>query len=250
MGYPSLFVYCTDRLKLSESCAYAFISVARKSKTVPQLKEAVTRGTLNVSQAKRIVSVIAPSNAELWIENAAQYKQRELERLVARELPAPLPKEKVRAAGGDMSELKLVIPESLRKDIERLQELRGCSIIEAIGFAIGETLKRQDPVKKAIRNVSKPVPSQHSLRKAKGRTPIMAHEAHQVRVRDQGQCTHLYPNGKRCENRKWIHLHHKVPVAAGGANTAENLTSLCSQHHRILHKNDQIARPMNSRPPL
>src|ERR1700758_562522 len=66
MGYASLWDYCTKRLALSESYTSAFICIARKSKTVPALKEAVTSGTLSASQAKRIVSVIEPENASEW----------------------------------------------------------------------------------------------------------------------------------------------------------------------------------------
>ena len=76
LGFASLFSYCVDRLKLSESYCYAFISVARKAKQVPQLKEAVTQGSLTVSQAKRIVSVIKPENASAWIELAQTEKQQ------------------------------------------------------------------------------------------------------------------------------------------------------------------------------
>ena len=235
LGYPSLYAYCTQRLRLSESCAYAFISVARKSKAVPLLKEAVSSGRLNVSQAKRIVSVIEPKSAELWIETAATKTQRDLERLVAAELPAPPLQERVRAVGKDMAELKLVIPEALRKDIERLQQVRGCSIIEAIGFAVKESLERHDPVRKAQRNRAKPRRPELSLRKGKGRRKNPARQVHEVVSRDQSQCTFRYPDGTRCPNRRYLELHHRIPVARGGPNTADNLTTLCSGHHRALH---------------
>ena len=101
LGYPSLFQYTTQRLKLSESIAYAFIAVARQSRPVPKLKDAVTEGKISVSQAKRIVSVVEPSNAGMWIENAATHRQRDLERLVAKELSAPMPVCRVRPVGGD-----------------------------------------------------------------------------------------------------------------------------------------------------
>ncbi len=106
LGYPSLYVYCTERLLLSDSVTYAFISVARKSVLVPALSEAVAEGKINVSQAKRIVSVVKPANAEKWIEKAATSKQRELEQAVAAELPAPEAGSRVRSVGGGMSEMK------------------------------------------------------------------------------------------------------------------------------------------------
>ena len=49
LGFPSLFVYAVSALKLSESLAYQFIGVARKSKEVPELKKAIQQGKLTVS---------------------------------------------------------------------------------------------------------------------------------------------------------------------------------------------------------
>jgi hypothetical protein len=229
--YASLFVYCTKRLKLSESNAYAFISVARKSQQVPALAEAVANGVLNVSQAKRIVSVIEPENASDWIGKAATSKQRALESEVARTQPAPPIKERVRAVGGDMAEMKLVIPQALVKEVERLQEVRGCSMIEAIWFAVGDTLKRHDPIRKAERNLGKRTqPSSRIVQ----RTPP-AQVRHEVTLRDEARCTHRRPDGSRCENKRWLHFHHERPFAIGGQSNADNLTLLCAQHHRIHH---------------
>ena len=70
LGCNSLFVYATCELKLSESVAYAFISVARKSMTVPTLKTEIERGGLSVSKASRVVSVITPANDAEWITKA------------------------------------------------------------------------------------------------------------------------------------------------------------------------------------
>ena len=62
LGFSSLWDYCCKGLNLSESDASAFIRVTRKSMVVPELKEAVQRGVINLSAAKRISSVITPEN--------------------------------------------------------------------------------------------------------------------------------------------------------------------------------------------
>jgi hypothetical protein len=36
--------------------------------------------------------------------------------------------------------------------------------------------------------------------------------------------------------KKWIQLHHKIARSEGGADTAKNLITLCSAHHRQWHK--------------
>jgi len=59
----SLFQYAVNWLKLSESKSYELIAIARKSRQVPELKKAISQGTINTSQARRIVSVITLEDA-------------------------------------------------------------------------------------------------------------------------------------------------------------------------------------------
>ena len=244
MGFSSLFSYCVERLNLSASYSYSFISVARKARLVPLLKEAVTDGTLTVSQAKRIVGVIEPANAKTWIDKAAILKQRELEREVAATLPSPAPKEKLRHVGGQMSELRLVIPEEMRKKLERLREIRGCTMLEAFDFAMEEALKHHDPLLKARRNHGKTKkkpdePQQSSSRQKTGRTPIPAQVKHDIVLRDEARCAFIRPDGRRCENRRYVQLHHLIQVSHGGENSATNIVTLCSSHHAALHADRQ-----------
>ena len=236
LSYTSLFHYCTTRLKLSESTTSAFISVARKLVTVPELREAVMQGTLNVSQAKRVVSVIEPANAKAWVEKASTLKQRDLEREVAATLPSPAAKERLKAIGGEMSELRLVMPERMRKNLARLVEVRGSSMLVALDFALEEALKRHDPLRKAQRNLGKSqARSSRNEAPKRGRTATAARVTHEVVSRDEARCTFIHPDGTRCESRRWLHAHHLTPVSRGGGNTAANLTLLCSPHHRFLH---------------
>ncbi len=51
-----------------------------------------------------------------------------------------------------------------------------------------------------------------------------------VRHRDQG-CR--FPG---CERTCWVHLHHLVHWADGGATDLENLVTLCGHHHRLVHE--------------
>ena len=67
LGFTGIFNYCFQALKLSEAQSSYFASVARKSKEVPQLKEAIDRGKLSLSQARRITSVITQATQEEWI---------------------------------------------------------------------------------------------------------------------------------------------------------------------------------------
>ena len=78
MGYPSLFKYSVGYLKLSEAQAWAFMTVARKSKEVPQLKTQIESGELSVSTAKRIVPVLEQANHVEWIEKANELSRNRI----------------------------------------------------------------------------------------------------------------------------------------------------------------------------
>ncbi len=68
-----------------------------------------------------------------------------------------------------------------------------------------------------------------------GRVPIPAALKHAVNLRDQGQCTQI-ENGTRCESKRFIEIHHVIPVSEGGQNNLTNLRTLCFHHHRMIHE--------------
>jgi hypothetical protein len=66
------------------------------------------------------------------------------------------------------------------------------------------------------------------------RLPIPAASRHHVMLRDRGQCRY-HRKGVRCESKKYLEIHHRVPVADGGGNDPDNLVLLCSEHHKAVH---------------
>ena len=96
LGYSSLYQYCVQALSLTESQSYAFMAVARKSREVPELKEAVKSDEMSLSNARKLVSVITPQNKEIWLEKGKQLPQKALEREIAKSQPEPPVKERIR----------------------------------------------------------------------------------------------------------------------------------------------------------
>lgn len=123
LGYASLYQYATTALKLPENQAYALITVSRKSKEVPELKQAISDGVLSASQARRITPVLTKANHKVWIDRAASLTQRALEK----EIVKVAPKEAVREQMGYVqpNRIKLVcgISEELMKKLERVKVL-------------------------------------------------------------------------------------------------------------------------------
>ncbi len=68
------------------------------------------------------------------------------------------------------------------------------------------------------------------------RKRMLANVKHAVHLRDGGRCTFVDSQGNRCRSEQWIHLHHIQPVCNGGADDSDNLTTLCSFHHDLVHQ--------------
>ena len=55
----------------------------------------------------------------------------------------------------------------------------------------------------------------------------------QVAERDAERCCHVGPDGRRCEARAFLELHHEQPWALGGADSVHNLRLLCRSHNQL-----------------
>ncbi len=67
------------------------------------------------------------------------------------------------------------------------------------------------------------------------RLPIPAAILHQVHLRDGRRCTFICSDGRRCDQRRWLSVHHLTPVEMGGQHSLGNLVTLCESHHRGEH---------------
>ncbi len=133
-----------------------------------------------------------------------------------------------------------MISKNAEKKLRRVCDLeaqkgREPGFAEAIEAGFDEYLKHHDPVKKAERaqNRSKKEPSKKPL--CALRVRLTAEQKHAVFLRDGGRCTH-HDNGVRCTSERWIDVHHIILVSQGGSNDPENLTTLCSFHHDLIHQ--------------
>ncbi|MGE3973742.1 MAG: HNH endonuclease [Bdellovibrionales bacterium] len=221
----SLYDYTVNVLKLSESTAYNFITVARKAKEVPELKRAIQSGTLSVSKARKITPVLTPTNQEEWLKMAIELPQKKLEQQVATICPQESTPERVKFVSEERLNLQMGISKELHQKLKRAQELESqrqqkhASLEDTLEALLNIYLEQKDPVRKAEK-------LQH-----RANFPV----ARQVILRDRGQCTHRDSMGQRCEERRWLDTHHIIPRNKGGNDALENLTTLCSGHHRLTH---------------
>ena len=156
-------------------------------------------------------------------------------------------------------QVKLVcgISEELMKEIERVKEIvsqntgKPANLEETLKAMATLYLERKDPIKKAERVLEKKqLFSSPSLKREESlslflrragnahgkRTPIPVQIRHEVMKRDRGQCTFKDKVATPCQNKTWLDLHHKKPIASGGEHSLNNIVTLCRQHHRFLHQ--------------
>jgi 5-methylcytosine-specific restriction endonuclease McrA len=242
LGWNSMFTYCTQGLKLSESESYRFIGVSRKCSEIPKLKEAIQDGKINSSKSKKILSVITPANLESWIEKAMTLPTKDLEREVVKEAPEKKIQEKLKPVTSTRAELKLGMSLELEKKLKRCQELAlksgAKSLEEVLGVLVDHYLKTKDPVEKAKRNEEKTKVT--VLGKVESKRNIPAQIKHQVMNRDEGKCQYRQPNGKPCGSRFFTEIHHLNPWSYGGKHELANLTTFCAAHHRFLHHQSDL----------
>ncbi len=179
-----------------------------------------------------IVSVLTHENAAALVEFAQGHSSNEIDREVAR-LHAKAGREKMVTVQISLSTYeKLKRAGSLRAQMGKTEKLA-----ETAAAVVDDFLVRHDPVKKAERSLAKKsAPKKLCVNRVNGRTPLTAKQRHQVNLRDRGRCTFRDTQGRRCDNERYLAIHHVHPVSLGGGNEPENLTTLCWQHHDLVHQ--------------
>jgi hypothetical protein len=215
LNYSGIFDYCEKRLNLSRAQAYYFKTVAEKSEEIPEIKQAIVQGELTLSQARRIIPVVTRENHKEWLAKAKSLPQKELEREVTAMNPKAHVQEKLRPVAKELSELKVPVDPKTEENLATLQEIlsqklgKPANLAQVIAWAVEVTRTKFDPVKRAER--SRNISSRKSEVAPKpGRQPVRASTKHPVVLRDGARCVFVSADGRRCEQKRWLQLHHVV----------------------------------------
>jgi hypothetical protein len=254
---------------LSENVASDFITVARKARVVPLLQEALQEGSVSVSKVRKVAPVLTFENQEVWMDKIKHMSSKQLEREVATVCPREAAPERTKYVSEDRLELRMGISQEMFEQLKRVQDLESkrtahpATLEDTLQVLLQVYLEVKAPEKRAERVLKRRERSEKNetdneikaetqklsvLRRTNrvkesgnsselsNKRAIPALLKHQIQSRDQGQCTHTDLFGGRCENKRWTEIHHIVPWAVGGSNTVENLTTLCSAHHKMTHR--------------
>lgn len=254
LGYASMRSYCVGPLGLSDFQAYSLVGIARKSRECPAILEHIDRGSLSVSHATLLLKVMSKNNQEELLGLATRLTKRGLELELKKRFPGKQ-REVTRPICNTHSEITLSVPHELLAALKNLQNIystkrqRCLTLAEILQIMTEECTDRHDPISRAIRSTARKRKAQTSFPERPvatvvsptlplvpyKRNPIRWSLRHDVALRDKHQCTHIHPDGTRCEEERFLHIHHVVPVYLGGKDVLENLTTLCSNHHNHLH---------------
>ena len=276
MDITNLRTYCIEMLELSVNVANDFVTVINKSFEVPQLADAIRSGAITISTARKICPVVTTVDYKQWIELAQECSVRTVEKCVAMANPRSQVYETATYIAEDVLEFKLAVSEKWHELLVRNKDLmsqkyrRNITSEEALYILMQENVRRNDPLEKAKRAekkgklslvaVDEGTKADRAMKDAdpKPLTRRVDHKSfpnderkapsryrpsdveHLVNLRDQARCTHIGFQGKRCENRRWLHKHHLIEFSKGGAHDVDNLETLCSGHHRIKHMKEKF----------
>lgn len=104
------------------------------------------------------------------------------------------------------------------------------SLEQVFGLAMDFFIERKDPARPRAPRAS--TRRQRSDTSANSRR-IPAATKRAVYTRDEGKCTFVGPDGRRCASRRALQIDHVKPVSLGGLATANNLRLLCAYHNRF-----------------
>jgi hypothetical protein len=262
-GYPSLFVYCTQRLGYCERTAYRRIAAAKAGRSYPAVLRLLRDGKLHLTAVTLLRDHLTPENQESLLARAQGASLDQLKRMAASLCPGNIPPERTRVIavidsgkifGGTeespvspgQSELILTpsAPVAFRTEhqfslgdiaeakLKRARELLAHkfpmgdveSIFEA---ALDSLLDAVDPSRRKARPDADPRPLAEQTRR------IAEWVKRKVRARDQDRCAFVSREGHRCGERRFLQFDHIVPWSLGGrSDDPNNIRQLCGAHNR------------------
>ena len=272
LGIGSFIAYVEQLFGYKPRSILEKLRVAEALEQLPQSRAALEQGRLSWSALREITRVAVRETEREWLELARGKSVRQLEELVAGKRQGDLP-----SATPDPRAARHVLrfevsPEAFALFREALAELRrrsnasidddaalmemarsvlggpldegrssyqialsvcpecGSGRQPANGQVIGLTPEMVQMAECDAQRVPAVEPA-HVGARAKQDIPPALRRA--VLQRDERRCR--VPG---CRNATFLDLHHLQPRAEGGRHTAENLVTVCSAHHRALHRGE------------
>jgi hypothetical protein len=261
-GFPNLYEMATKHFGYCAGSAMRRINAMRLASVIPAVESKLESGELSLSVVSEVQSFFYSEakearpyslNAKIeLIETCLNKSRREVEQELVRRNPEREKRESIRHTSVDRVRVSFSISEELNQKLNRLKDLlshTNPSTEDLIDRLAELGLDKFDPERKAARVRSRHQTAEQKSEQKSEKIPppaevkssspsqkrsryIPARERHHMKGHDSG-CTYRdEKTGSICGHTKFLERDHIEPYSQGGANTAENLTWLCSAHNK------------------
>jgi hypothetical protein len=270
-GCPSMFAYCRDVLHFSEATAYRRVTVSRAARRYPALVAALRQGDMHLTGLEMLASKLTPKNVNELLEAAKHKTKRELQVLLADRDPQPDAPSRVRRIPDPGLPRKEALPPQAAPALERatppaptpeplghgryrvqftlssegeaaLREIRAllrhqipsgdlCGIFEQALVLLRTQVRKQ-----RFAETDSPRPQKRPG--AQSSRSIPAATQRHVWMRDDGRCTFVSKQGRRCGARDFLQFHHQDNWAWVKRHEADRIVLRCHGHNQHAARQD------------
>lgn len=274
LGKASFLEYLEDVLGYTPKCARERVRVAVALERMPAMTDALASGELKYSAVRELTRVATAETEASWCEAARNKNVRQVEELVSVHAPGDQPSDPPRpdlkphvvrfeispATFARLRKVQQVLTEQggTHVDDDALIATLCAAVLDGGGADIDQGRAKHQVMTTicevcqqgwqlgggrsiAVTPADVAIAECDAQRIGSDREPGQATQDVAPKVRrfvwrrDEGKCQ--VPGCRAASN---IDVHHIVPRHRGGGHEAENLTLLCSGHHRRLHEETLI----------
>jgi hypothetical protein len=238
IGYSSLFDYCIRELQYAEGSAWRRIQAMRLLREIPEYEEKLKDGLVNVATLSKVHTFFSQEKKQEGKKYSKDEKMevlkkiegkssRQTDQVLAAESPKLAKPETKRPINETQTEIRFTADKELLEKLEKLSNLLGHKLGSKKYAELFEELSNI-----ALKKLSPPPGAVEGKKVSETRyIPVKVRRV--VWHRDNGKCTHVDLQGKRCESKHALQYEHIIPFAKGGKTSAENLKLLCPAHNQL-----------------
>ena len=256
LGYPSLFSYLTEGLGYSSASAQRRIDAARMTKLLPEVKENLSSGSLNLMQVSLVAQGLrqkekhgqAYSITEKrdLLERLKTLDLADTQKVLAKELDFEIKNsEKIRPQKDDSTRMEITFTKEQMEKVQRARELLSHShpsanwaeILTAFADAV---IQKKDPTaeKRAFRKITSKLEVATEQELTATRQTIPASTRRFIYQRDRSCQWIDKKTGRKCDSMFQLQIDHIQPVWAGGDSSSANLQILCASHNHLKYQRE------------
>src|SRR5499433_4003807 len=245
LGYGSSWDFCCRALGLSETATHYRLAAARQIQKQPELVDEIRSGRLCITTLAKLSPVLTDENRAALVAEAAGKPTRQVEQIVARLAPKPVPGDVVRNTDLPVApqvQTQVLTETLLRKHLTVDAQFE--TLLAQARDALSHSMPRASEVeilREGLRRIVRDAARRKGVtNKPRTQPPVEPAQTddipravmREVWQRDQGRCQWPTADGGICGSTRRVQFHHLVDRARGGPHTVGNLILACFVHNQ------------------